>query len=140
MSEDLTLSRLDQRIATTGLPVRAETLEQLWNVTEPIGPTGLSEGEVLILVTLRARPGQESRLHAAAVAFVESSRQQPGSLASTLHTPPHDGATLHLLERFASRRAFEAHMAADYFAVFQREQQEGMLAAPAEAVFLQGRR
>jgi quinol monooxygenase YgiN len=93
-------------------------------------------GELLLLVTLRARQGREDELMAATEEFVRASRRMPGVVGSTLYRSLGDPTTLTLAERFLGRQALERHMAAEYFARFQVIQGP-LLAAPVEAVFYQ---
>jgi quinol monooxygenase YgiN len=145
------LAGLDDMIALAGFPVRVETLEQAWSLAvetrtsrrfqerargtlERVAPrTG--DG-VTIIVTLRAKVGRADELERAAIEFVEDSRQLEGSIGSSLYRSAGDPLTLILLERFVSQEAFARHMAADYFKRFQVVQAP-LLAAPAEAVFLE---
>lgn len=145
------LAELDAAIAAVGLPVRGEALEQAWSLTvvESSPSEAFTErvrraieqsvpaGELLLLVTLRARPGREPELAQATAAFVSASRELPGVLGSTLYRSAGDPLTFTLAERFTGRPALERHMAADYFRRFQQIQSP-LLAAPVEAVFYQG--
>jgi len=148
-NEPQTLAELDASIASVGFPVRGQALEQAWNLTEASPPSeafhervrraigrALPAGELLLLVTLRARPGREAELAEAARVFVKASRQMPGVVGSTLYRSAEDPMTLTLTERFTGRQALERHMAAEYFRRFQVIQGP-MLIAPVEAVFYQ---
>jgi quinol monooxygenase YgiN len=128
----MTLAELDALIAATDLPVRPETLAEAWELTEV---RERARG-VLVLVTMRARPGAEERLERSAREFVASTGGLAGSLGSTLHRSPEDPRTLFLLERFATEVSFARHMASDYFARFQADQAV-LLAEPVTALFLE---
>jgi quinol monooxygenase YgiN len=145
------LSRLDALIASVGVPVRTETLEQAWAQALEVPASRrfhdrvrrVLEGgepppneEVTILVTLRAKPGRREELEEAAREFVEASHQLEGILGSTLYRSTSDPLTLMLLERFVSQEAFSRHMTSDHFRRFQTVQ-EPLLARPVEAVFLE---
>ncbi len=143
------LAELDVAIASVGLPVRGETLEQAWSLTvESPSSAAFQErirraieqsvpgGELVLLVTLRARRGREAELAEATAAFVSASRQLPGVLGSTLYRSAADPTMFTLAERFIGRPALERHMAAEYFRRFQQIQGP-LLAAPVEAVFYQ---
>jgi quinol monooxygenase YgiN len=93
-------------------------------------------GQVLVMVTLRAKPGQGRRLAVAAREFVQATSNLTGALGSTLHRSPGNPEMWFLIERFASEAAFAEHMASGYFGRFQIEEQ-ALLASPVEAVFLQ---
>ena len=143
------LAELDAAIAAGGFPLRREALEQAWNLTDETPPPdrfhervhraldqAIPAGELMLLVTLRARRGREPELLRAAEAFVSASRQLPGILASILYRSATDPQTLTLVERFAGRHVLEQHMATEYFRLFQVVQAP-LLVAPVEAVFYQ---
>lgn len=149
MSDESTpiLAALDAVIASVGFPMREESVEQAWNVTVESQPSAgfharvrraigqaVPAGELLLLVTLRARRGDERALGEAAEVFVDATRQLPGVLGSSLYRSAADPLTLTLVERFAGRHVLEQHMAAEYFRRFQLVQTP-LLAAPVEAVF-----
>src|SRR2546425_11227142 len=105
-SEPRVLAELDATIVSVGFPVRPQALEQAWNLTGESPPSeafwervrqaigqALPEGELLLLVTLRARPGRQAELAEAAKAFVRASRQMPGILGSTLYRSARDPLT-----------------------------------------------
>jgi len=147
--ESRVLVELDATIVSVGFPVRPQALEQAWNLTRESPPSeafqervrqaigqALQDGELLLLVTLRARPGRQAELAQAAEAFVMDSRQMPGILGSTLYRSASDSLTFTLAERFRARQALERHMAAEYFRRFQVIQGP-LLAGPVEAIFYQ---
>jgi quinol monooxygenase YgiN len=149
INEPQLLAELDAAIASVGFPVRGQAIEQAWDRTEESTPSEafrervrraigevVPPGELLLLVTLRARRGREHELVEASEAFVRASRLMPGVLGSTLYQSPADPMTLTLAERFTGRQALEQHMAAEYFERFQRIQAP-LLAAPVEAIFYQ---
>lgn len=128
----MTLSELDALIAAADMPVRSETLAASWELTE----VRERARYVLILVTMRARPGTEDRLEKAMLEFVAATGGLAGSLGSTVHRSPGDPRTWFLLERFATEESFARHMASDYFARFQADQ-AALLAEPVTALFLE---
>jgi len=143
------LAELDAAIAAGGFPLRPKTLEQVWNLTDETLPSerfhervhqaldqAIPVGELMLLVTLRARRGREPELVRATEAFVSASRQLPGMLASIFYRSATDPQTLTLVERFAGRHVLEQHMATEYFRRFQLVQPP-LLVAPVEAVFYQ---
>jgi len=151
MSDQLTplLAELDAAIASVGLPVRGEALERAWSLTVESPPSdefregvrrvieqSVPEGELVLLVTLRARRGREAELAEATAVFVSASRQLPGVLGSALYRSSADPLTFTLAERFEGRQALERHMATEYFRRFQLIQGP-LLAVPFEAVFYQ---
>ena len=147
INEPQLLAELDAAIASVGFPVRGQAIEQAWDLTEESTPSeafqervrraigeGVPAGELLLLVTLRARRGREHALVEATEAFVSASLQMPGVLGSTLYRSPVDPMTLTLAERFTGRQALQQHMAAEYFRRFQVIQGP-LLMAPVEATF-----
>ena len=128
----MNLSELDGLMRAMDMPVRPETLETAWELTE----VRERKRQVLVLVTMRARPGAEERLERASREFVAASGGLAGSRGSTLHHSAEDPRTLYLVERFATEDAFARHMASDYFARFQAEQAP-LLAEPVTAFFLE---
>ena len=132
------VSELDSVVGSVGLfPVRTETLAEAWDLTSTARDrTALPGGQVLLMVTMRARSSYGPRFEAAARDFVHATAGLQGSLGSTLHQSPGDKETWFLIERFASREALEQHMASDYFRRFQLEQQT-VLVEPVRALFLE---
>jgi quinol monooxygenase YgiN len=149
INEPQLLAELDATIESIGFPVRGQAIEQAWGLTEETTPSEAFQGrvrraigevvpagELLLLVTLQARPGREHELEEAAEVFVRASQQMLGVLGSTLYRSAADPMTLTLAERFTGRPALEQHMAAEYFGRFQRIQGP-LLAAPVAAIFYQ---
>jgi len=147
MINEPTLAELDASIASVGLPVRAEALDQAWGLTAETPPSeafharirraigqSVPAGELMLLVTLRAKPGREPALAEASEAFVRASRELPGIRGSTLYRSAADPLAFTLAERFSGRQALERHMAADYFRRFQVIQAP-LLDAPVDVVF-----
>jgi len=125
----LSLTDLDALIETINFPVREETLQQAWDLT-----VASEMPEMMIFVTLRARPGRERELERAAIEFVEATNHLEGALGSTLYRSSDDPLTFTLVERFAGREAFSRHMASEYFRRFQAIQ-ESLLAGAVKATF-----
>jgi quinol monooxygenase YgiN len=134
----MNVSELDDLVAAVGLPVRAQTLTEVWDSTVVTEVGALPRGQVLALITMRARPGMEERLGDAARSFVQSTGIAPGAISSTLHRSIADKGKWFLVERFADDSAFGRHMASEYFRRFQIEQ-ESLIAEPVRAIFLAGR-
>ena len=133
----LTLSELDEVMGMLDFRIRQETVEEAWDRVDVSAhaPT-LSGGQVLLIVSMRVRPGIGPRFETAAKEFVRATMALEGALGSDLYRALDEPLNWFLLERFASRSAFDRHMASDYFRGFQREQQS-LLAAPVEALFLE---
>ena len=128
----MTLAELEALVDTTGMPVRPETLAAAWELTE----LRHRARQILVLVTMSARPGSEERLERAAREFVAATGNLAGSLGSTIHRSHDEPRTWFLLERFATEESFARHMASDYFARFQSDQAT-LLAEPVTALFLE---
>ena len=133
----MNVSELDELVAAAGMPVRSETLAEAWESTDAGVRPAIPSGQVLALITMRARPGMEGRLEQAAREFVAATSMTAGALRSSLHQSAADARTWFLLERFADEPSFSRHMASDYFRRFQNEQSE-LLAEPVRATFLAG--
>ena len=138
-SRPLSLTDLDALVESVGLPVRAETLEEKWDLMPAHEQAAPDSGRVFLLATMRARPGLGAQLEDAALEFVRASNRLAGALGSTLYRSSNDPLTFHLMERFSSSEAFGEHMASAYFQRFQLVQQS-VLAEPVEAIFLAGTR
>lgn len=134
----LTLSQLDDFVDSAALPIRSQTLVDAWNRSSGDG-MAMPAGQVLLLVIMRVQPERALRFEAAAAQFVRATLELTGALSSTLHRAAGDASTWYLVERFADRPTFERHMASPYFREFQLEEQL-LLAAPVEAIFLEGSR
>jgi quinol monooxygenase YgiN len=129
------MAELDDLVAAVGLPVRAETLAEAWDMTAVAESSGLPAGQVLALITMRAGTGMDERLGEAAREFVRATSATIGSISTTLHRSSNDPRTWFLIERFDGEAAFSTHMASDYFRKFQ-EVQRTLLAEPVRATFL----
>lgn len=128
----MNLSDLDELLRGANLPIRPETLEIAWDLTDVEERTR----QVLLLVTMHARPGAEERLEKASREFLVATGGLTGSRGSTLHRSAEDPRTWFLLERFATEDSLARHMASDYFAQFRAEQAT-LLAEPVTAWFLE---
>ncbi len=128
-------ARLDELVAAIGLPVRSQTLANAWDSIAGTERGAVPEGQVLALITMRAKPGLEGRLDDSARAFVKSTLVAPGAISSTLHRSMDEPGEWFLLERFADESAFGRHMASEYFRRFQVAQ-ESLIAEPVKAIFL----
>jgi quinol monooxygenase YgiN len=112
----ISLATLDALIESVGFPVRAETLERAWQLTSE--QEGLAD-EIMILVTLQAKPGRERELEKATQEFAAATGQLKGALGSTLYRSTDDPRTFTLVERFDAQEAIQRHVASDYFRRFQ---------------------
>jgi quinol monooxygenase YgiN len=126
---EISLSALDELIASTGFPVRSETLERAWQLAQV---EERESEEITIIVTLVAQPGRESALEHAALEFVDATRALRGAVASTLYRSTDNPRTFTLVERFQGSEPIQRHMASDYFRRFQLAQ-ESLLAEPVRA-------
>jgi len=134
----MNVAELDDLVAAVGLPVRAETLSEAWDVTAFAGRSVVPAGEVLAVISMRARLGMDEQLGEAAREFAHASSKTIGAISTTLHRSSIDPRTWFLIERFAGDAAFGRHMASDYFRRFQ-EAQQTLLSEPVRATFLAGR-
>jgi len=143
MSDQLPV--LDDLIAMVGLPVRSETLERAWEMSPAAAGSErfhgrvrdlLAQGqaELMILVTLVARPDSIDDLERATTEFVAATRHLEGAVSSVLYRSATDRLTLTIVERFSGREAMERHVASDYFRRFQVVQAP-LIAQPVTAVF-----
>lgn len=131
----MNMAELDDLVAAVGLPVRAETLAEAWDMTVVAERSSVPAGQVLALITMRARIGMDELLGEAAREFVQATSATIGAMSTTLHRSSNDPRTWFLLERFDDETAFSAHMASDYFRKF-RKVQETLLGEPVRATFL----
>ena len=138
-SRALSLSELDRLIELSGLPVRADTLEEAW--TEATTPDRISPpgGQFLLLVSMRARPEVASEFEQEVLEFVALTNRLSGSRGTTVHRSASDPLAWFLLERFRDQGALVRHMAGEYFSRFQLVQRT-LLAEPVEVFFLSGTR
>jgi quinol monooxygenase YgiN len=128
----MNLTQLDALMETIEMPVRPETLVEGWELTLE-GDRSL---HVVVLVTMRVRPGLEELLEIAAREFVATTSGRPGSLGATVHRSPDDPQTWFMLERFATEEAFARHMSSEHLARFQAVQRT-LLEGPVSAIFLE---
>ena len=131
----MNVAELDDFVAASGVEVCSKTLTQAWEFTDASGRQALPGGQVLALITIRARLGMGERLERAAREFVAATSATSGALSSALHQSGADPNTWFLLERFADEAAFGRHMASDYFRAFQTAQ-NALLDEPVKATFL----
>jgi len=121
-------------------PVRPQTLEGAWELTSdaPLSRAFRDRMgralEVVILVTMVAKPVREADLQEAVNEFVAASRLLPGMLGSEVYRSVVDPGVLLLVERLADREVLSRHMASDHFRKLQAVQAE-VLARPVEASF-----
>jgi quinol monooxygenase YgiN len=137
---------LDALLTSVAFPVRADTLERVWNLTGAATPSTVHQehvrqilggaAEILILVRMRALPGRERDLEEAAREFAAATGHLEGARGSFLYRPSDEPQVLALVERFADRRAVARHMASEYFRRFQIAQGP-LLAAPPEVTLFE---
>ena len=138
-SRALSLSGLDRLIEATGLPVRADTLEEAWTEGTTPDRTSPPGGQFLLLVSMHAKQDFAAQFEQEVLDFVAITNRLPGAGGTTIHRSENDPLAWRLLERFRDQEALSRHMAGDHFRHFQFVQRT-LLAAPVEVFFLAGTR
>ena len=69
----------------------------------------------VLVVTWRAKPGEEGRVEEILRTMQGLSRAEPGTLTYTAHRSLEDPRDFLLYEAYRDEAAFEAHQATDYF-------------------------
>lgn len=138
-SRALSLSELDRLIEATGLPVRADTLEEVW--TEGTTPDRISSpgGKFLLLVSMHAKEEFAAQFEQEVLDFVALTNRLSGVEGTTVHRSDNDPLAWCLLERFRDQQALNRHMAGEHFRHFQFVQRT-LLTSPVEVFFLAGAR
>lgn len=138
-SRALSLPELDRLIDATGMPVRADTLEEAW--TEGTTPDRMSPpgGQFLLLVSMHAKPEFAAQFEHEVLDFVALTNRLTGVEGTTIHRSDNDPLAWCLLERFRDQQALSRHMAGEHFRHFQFVQRT-LLTSPVEVFFLAGAR
>lgn len=84
----------------------------------------MSEKQVTVIATVRARAGMEDRLFAETQPLVEGSRGDEGCLNFDLHRGTEDPATLALYENWASRKLLDEHLEQPHVREWQAKLEE----------------
>ncbi|MFE2411564.1 putative quinol monooxygenase [Kitasatospora sp. NPDC059408] len=71
---------------------------------------------ISVIVTMKAKPGREAEMRAQARSMIEPSRAEPGCLSYNNYVDPEDPYSWVVIEEWASRAAFETHMASPHLA------------------------
>src|SRR5690348_7926064 len=96
----------------------------------------MAEGEpVVVLATLRSRPGRAAELKQALVFVQASSRQEPGCEIYDLFESVDAEDTYCLFERYRNRAALEAHRNTDHYRAY-RARVPDLLSQPVEVTVL----
>jgi quinol monooxygenase YgiN len=92
--------------------------------------------EVMVVVLSRAKPGRGDDAEAAFRALAEVTHDEEGCLLFALHRVPAEPDRLVLIERWTSREALDAHLAAPHLVAF-REGSVDLWAHPAEILLVE---
>ncbi|GIG56834.1 hypothetical protein Lfu02_12060 [Longispora fulva] len=71
---------------------------------------------VTVLARLRAQPGQEAPMRAQAQSMIAPTLAEPGCLSYRTYVDPEDPGSWIVVEEWADRGAFEAHLASPHLA------------------------
>jgi quinol monooxygenase YgiN len=82
---------------------------------------------ITIIAVLQAKPGQEERVRAQALSMVAPSLAEPGCLSYRAYVDPEDPGSWVVIEEWADRAAFEAHLASAH--LVQAQEAAGTLLA-----------
>ena len=80
--------------------------------------------EVVVVVTARARPGRGDELLDMFGELATATHAEEGCVLFALHRAHGDRDRIALVERWASRDALDAHLAAPHLAAFRRDSAE----------------
>ncbi|GAB3978335.1 putative quinol monooxygenase [Plantactinospora veratri] len=78
--------------------------------------------ELLVVAHWTIAPGAEEQVRSLLPEFIEASRAEPGCISFVGYQQLDDDRTVVLLERYASREAFEAHRDTPHFQRLALEQ------------------
>jgi len=92
--------------------------------------------EVIVVVLSRAKPGRGDEGEAAYRALAEATHEEEGCILFAVHRVPADPDRLVLIERWTSREALDAHLAAPHLVAF-REGSVDLWAHPAEVLIVE---
>ncbi|MFF1869384.1 putative quinol monooxygenase [Streptomyces sp. CB03911] len=73
-------------------------------------------GTISVIAVLRAKAGQEEQMRAQAQSMVAPSLAEPGCLSYRTYVDPDDPRSWVVVEEWASREAFDAHLASPHLA------------------------
>lgn len=77
--------------------------------------------DLVIIVRVQAKPGQEVALVAAQTALVPLARQQPGCIAYELHEDLNQPGKVVFYERWQDRASWENHLAGPHSVAFRTQ-------------------
>jgi quinol monooxygenase YgiN len=87
-----------------------------------------------VVVTLKAKPGQESTLRSELLALIPTTRQEPGCLNYDLHQAVDNPALLVFHETWASRKLLDEHIARPHVQAFFAKTGD-LLVEPPQIIF-----
>ena len=89
--------------------------------------------EVVVVGSLRARPGKEDEAAEALAGLVAPTHAEDGCLLYSLHQGADDGTRFAFVERWASQEQLQAHLGSDHIAAVLARADE-LLAEPPDIV------
>ncbi len=78
----------------------------------------MSEKQVTVLATIKAKPGLEERVREAIMALVPPTRKEPGCINYDLHQSVDDKSLFMLYENWVSKKDLDEHLAMPYLKDF----------------------
>jgi quinol monooxygenase YgiN len=91
--------------------------------------------EIVVVGTLRARPGREAQAREALEGLVEPTHAEEGCILYALHQSPDDPTRLAFVERWASREHLDAHLQSPHVAGLIERVDELLSEAPDIVVY-----
>jgi quinol monooxygenase YgiN len=94
--------------------------------------------EVVVVVTLRARPDQQEAFERELRTLIGQTHSEPGCLLFAMHQRTDDPTAFCVIERWASREALDEHFGSEHVVAYMASTQD-LLAAPMELVLYEAR-
>jgi len=91
--------------------------------------------EIVVVGSLRARPGKEAEAREALEALVEPTHAEDGCILYALHQSPDDATRFAFVERWTSREHLDAHLATPHIAALLERVDELFAEAPDIVVY-----
>ncbi len=91
--------------------------------------------EIVVVGSLRARPGQEAPAREALEGLVEPTHAEDGCILYALHQSPDDATRLAFVERWTSREHLDAHLRSPHIAALLERVDELFSEAPDIVVY-----
>jgi quinol monooxygenase YgiN len=77
-----------------------------------------AEKEIICVAEFKAKPGKEDRLVESIQNLIPATRREPGNIRYEMHQAIDDPRTITLIEKYASREAFDEHCSTPYLKEF----------------------